>query len=90
MGERKDLPVDEDIQFVLDMAKERGKVLDMAKIKYIKGEKKHGALDIDKDPRNFNQEAIEELLDSMVYIAAEVLRLMKIEAQVNRLVEDKG
>lgn len=43
--------------------------IDEAKRKrMVKGEKKHGPLDLDRDPRNFIQEAVEELIDALNYL----------------------
>jgi len=46
--------------------------------KYQKGEKKHGVIDLSTDPRDFLIETRDELLDAIVYIKFEILRIEKI------------
>lgn len=53
-------------------------ILNDAFDKYREGEKKHGVLDIDTDPRNFLREAENELLDAIVYMCIEVARLRRV------------
>ena len=79
MSDREILPIDKEFRAVLDEAHD----------KYIDGEKKHGVLDIDKDPRNWITEAINELLDSIVYTSAEIIRLKKVEAMLNEFTDDE-
>lgn len=78
MGERKAQPIDAEVRDVLDGAFD----------KYIEGEKKHGVLDIDSDPRNFLKEAINELRDSIIYSALEIMRLEKLDDALNGLADD--
>jgi len=54
-------------------------VLNDALTKYTEGEKKYGELNIMKDPRNFLKEAEEELLDTMVYCAFEIIRIRRLK-----------
>ncbi len=56
--------------------------------KYRAGEPKHGELDIMTDPRNFLAEAEEELLDTMVYCAAEIIRIRRVNAQLNKRIRE--
>lgn len=58
-------------------------VLRDAFYKYREGEKKYGPLDRSTDPRNFLKEAEAELLDAIVYMAFEVLRLRDLDARLN-------
>ena len=51
--------------------------------KYRGGARKHGEIDIDADPRNFLREMEQELLDAMVYLAFEVVRIRRIERKLN-------
>lgn len=70
--------IDEEIKAVL------GDAFD----KYREGEKKYGELDIMLDPRNFLAEAEEELLDTMVYCAAEIIRIRRVNAQLNKRIRE--
>lgn len=61
------------------------RVLDDAFAKYREGEKKHGVLDIDADPRNFLVEAERELLDAIVYACIEIARIRELNKKLNYL-----
>ncbi len=63
-------------------------VFDDALQKYREGEKKYGELEIMKDPRNFLAEAEAELLDMMNYVAFEILRIRKVNAQLNKMIQE--
>lgn len=58
--------------------------------KYRAGARKHGEINIDADPRNFLKEAEQELLDSIVYTAFEILRLRRVEAHLNAWAEKRA
>lgn len=45
------------------------------------GESCYGTMQIDRDPRNFVQEATEEILDATIYLAAALLRKERRECQ---------
>ena len=47
--------------------------------KYKKGEEKYGVIDLDKDPRDFIEEAEAELLDAIVYMAFEISKLRRLK-----------
>jgi len=64
-------------------------IFDDALQKYREGEKKYGELDIMKDPRNFLAEAEAELLDMMNYVAFEILRIRKVNATLNTMIQEK-
>jgi len=63
-------------------------VLDDALTKYTEGEKEYGRLDVIRDPRNFLKEAEEELLDTMVYCAFEIVRIRRVDAELNRRIKE--
>jgi len=44
------------------------------RLRMVKGEKKHGLLDLTQDPRVFIEEAIEELLDALNYLEFAMLQ----------------
>jgi len=44
------------------------------KLRMVIGEKKHGPLDLDRDPRVFIEEAFEELIDALNYIEISMLQ----------------
>lgn len=60
-------------------------ILDDAFSKYRKGEEKHGVIDLDNDPRNFLEEAEDELLDAIVYMAFEIRRIRALNILLNNL-----
>ncbi len=61
----------------MDIKSELYGVFAKAMVKYDEGEKEHGVFDPDTDPRNMIDEAIEELLDGMNYMAMQVIRLQR-------------
>jgi hypothetical protein len=44
------------------------------RLRMVKGEKKHGPLDLERDPRNFIEEGIEELIDALNYLEIAMLQ----------------
>ncbi len=73
-----------------DMDREVRSIFDDALQKYHEGEKKYGELDIMKDPRNFLAEAEAELLDTMNYLAFEIIRIRRVNAMLNKLIQERG
>ena len=71
-----------------DMDREVRSIFDDALQKYHEGEKKYGELDIMKDPRNFLAEAEAELLDTMNYLAFEIIRIRRVNAMLNKMIRD--
>lgn len=67
-----------------DIDKEVHGVLGDAFDKYRGGAKKHGELELMKDPRDFLAEAEAELLDVMVYASFEIIRIRRINAAFNK------
>lgn len=53
-------------------------IFDDAYDKYREGAKEHGELNIDTDTRDFLKEAEYELLDSIVYLAFQIVRLRRM------------
>jgi len=66
---------------LLDLARNLGAdelaVLELVAEGMVAGRRVYGELRVDKDPRDFRAEAIEELRDSMVYTSAAMLRLRR-------------
>ncbi len=73
-----------------DMDREVRSIFDDALQKYHEGEKKYGELDIMKDPRNFLAEAEAELLDTMNYLAFEIIRIRRVNAMLNKLIQERA
>jgi len=46
--------------------------------KFIDGEREHGTLDLDADRRNWIDETIEELEDSVNYLVFQILKLKRL------------
>lgn len=53
---------------------DEGDVLDLIRERMEMGRGIYGLLRLDTDPRDFEHEALEELLDAVVYLTAELLR----------------
>lgn len=66
-------------------------IIQLIKARLDKGKKEYGQ-EIDVfDGRDWNKEALEEMLDSCVYLAAGILKIMKSESKlINILQENKG
>jgi hypothetical protein len=47
---------------------------DLKTKRMLQGERKHGPLDLERDPRDFIQEAVEELVDCLNYIELAMLQ----------------
>jgi hypothetical protein len=50
------------------------KIDEAKRIRMVKGEAKHGPLDLERDPRDFIDEAIEELIDCLNYLEMAMLQ----------------
>lgn len=57
-------------------------ILDEAFARYKKFEAKYGVPDFEKDPRDFINEAIEELQDTIVYAAFQIARLRFVDKKL--------
>ena len=56
----------------------------------VRGRAQYGELDIDDDPRDFVQEAIEELRDTAIYGAIEAIRARRKIARLSALLREAG
>jgi len=63
-------PQTEDIELIIREALTR----------YEKGKEEYGDLDLNTDQRNFIDEAVEEMLDTINYLVYEILRLRKFKS----------
>lgn len=52
-------------------------VIELITDRMIQGQAVYGLLDIAKDPRDFNREVLEEVCDSSVYAAVQLLKLVE-------------
>lgn len=50
------------------MATVNDQIDDQKKLRMVMGERKHGPLNLETDPRNFIEEALEELIDCLNYL----------------------
>lgn len=57
-------------------------VFGLAMVKYVKAERKYGDYDPATDPRDLLDEAEEELLDAINYLAMQVIKLREIKANI--------
>ena len=66
-------------------------IIQLIKARLDKGKKEYGQ-EVDVcDGRDWNKEALEEILDTCVYLAASILKIMKSESKlINILQEKKG
>ena len=66
-------------------------IIQLIKQRLDKGKKEYGG-EVDVfDGRDWNKEALEEILDTCVYLAASILKIMKSESKlINILQEKKG
>jgi hypothetical protein len=53
------------------------RVIELITDRLIQGQAAYGLLDIAKDPRDFNREVLEEVCDSSVYAAVQLLKLVE-------------
>jgi hypothetical protein len=53
------------------------RVIELITDRLIQGQAVYGLLDIAKDPRDFNREVLEEVCDSSVYAAVQLLKLVE-------------
>tara|TARA_R100000501_G_C2533889_1_gene55649 strand:+ start:14 stop:295 length:282 start_codon:yes stop_codon:yes gene_type:complete len=55
------------------------KILELIKSRLDEGERKYGHENVETDGRNFITEALEEILDCSVYIAAKLIEIQNID-----------
>jgi hypothetical protein len=62
------------VSSMLDLDIDELRVLNVIAKRLVLGKGQYGALDIDRDPRDWHRELSEELADAMVYLACAELR----------------